>query len=186
MYRARVMGRFLGAAAIGLMIGMWVVTSAAEEIATREITGEQIKAIDRQVQDIKNDVLGISTGITLLEEKLIYPANTRISIFLTVAQVDKFRLDAVKIKMDGGAAADHNYTSHELEALQHGGVQRIYIGNIRTGGHELEVALTGKSTSNNDYQQKASYKFTKDAGAKLIEISVAGPGSGNEAIVFRD
>src|SRR4030067_2006392 len=148
MYRVRVMGRFLGTTAIGLVIGMWMAASAAEEITAKEITREQISAIDRQVQDIKNDVLGISTGITRLEEKLIYPANTKISMFLTAVQVDKFRLDAVKIKMDGKAAANHIYTSHELEALQHGGVQRIYIGNIRTGEHKLEVALTGKSASN--------------------------------------
>lgn len=180
------MGRFLRATAAGLVIGMWMAASAAEEITAKEITGEQIRAIDQQVQEIKNDVLAISTGITRLEEKLIYPANTQLSIFLAVDQNEKFRLDAVNIRMDGKAATSHIYTSHELEALQHGGVQRIYIGNIRTGEHELEVALTGKSTSNDDYRQKADYKFTKDAGAKLIKISLAGPGSGNQAIVFRD
>lgn len=185
------MGRFLKSTAIVLLIGMWVAMSAAEEITAKEIakeqiTKEQIKGLDEQVQDIKKDVLGISTELTRLEEKLIYPANTQISIFLAVAQGDKFRLDAVKIKLDGKAAAYHIYSSKELEALQHGGVQRIFSGNIRTGEHALEVALIGKSTSNNDYQQNANYKFTKDAGTKLIEITLAGPGTIDQGIVFRD
>jgi predicted aspartyl protease len=185
------MGRFLKSAAIGLLIGMWVIISAAEEIAAKEITpkeisGEQIKEIDEQVQDIKKDVLDISTGFIQLEEKLIYPPNTRLSIFLAVAQGDKFRLDAVEIKIDGKEAAHHIYSSQELEALQHGGVQRIYTGNIRTGEHALEVALIGKSTSQNDYQQNAVYKFIKDAGTKLIEITLGGPGIISHGIVFRD
>src|SRR3989304_679768 len=116
---------FLKSIAIGLLIGMWMVTSAAEEISAKEIsreqiTKEQIKAIDQQVQDIKKDVLDISTELSRLEEKLIYPANTQISIFLAVAQGDKFRLDAVKIKMDGKATAHHLYSSKEMDALQHG------------------------------------------------------------------
>jgi hypothetical protein len=180
------MGRFLKSALIGLLIGMWVAVSAAEEITAKEITKEQIKAIDEQVQDIKKDVLDISTGLIQLEEKLIYPPNTQISISLAVAQGDKFRLDAVKIKIDGKEAAHHIYSSKELEALQHGGVQRIYTGNIRAGEHALEVALIGKSTSNNDYQQNAGYKFIKDVGTKLIEITLAGPGINNQGIVFRD
>ena len=185
------MGRFLKCTSIGLLIGMWVAMSAAEEIAVKEITPKeittkQIKGLDQQVQDIKKDVLEISTELIRLEEKLIYPSNTQISIFLAVAQWDKSRLDAVKIKIDGKVTAHHIYTFKELEALQHGGVQRIYTGNIRNGEHALEVALIGKSTNNNYYQQNANYKFTKDMGTKLIEITVAGPGSGNQAIVFRD
>lgn len=190
------MGRFFKSTAIGLLIGMWVVMSAAEEITTKEIapkemsegqiTEEQIKAIDGQVQDIKADVLDISTRLIQLEEKLIYPPNTRMSIFLAVAQGDKFRLDAVNIKIDGKDAAHHIYTVKELEALQRGGVQRIYTGNIRTGEHALEVALIGKSTGNNDYQQHADYKFTKDAGTKLIEVTLAGPGFISQGISFKD
>lgn len=185
------MGRFLKSAAMGLLIGMWVTLSAAEEITAKEINKEQIareqiKALDEQVQDIKKDVLDISSSLVQLEEKLIYPTNTQIAIFLAVAEGDQFRMDTVKISIDGKEEASHFYTSKEVDALQHGGVQRIYTGNIRNGDHALEVALTGKSTSNKDYQQRADYKFYKNAGTKLIEITLAGSGSGNQDIGFRD
>jgi hypothetical protein len=175
------MGSFLKSAAVGLMIGMWVVVSAAEEV-----TKEQIKGLDEQVQDIKKDVLGISTELSRLEEKLTYPPNTQISIFLAMAQADKIRPDAVKIRIDGKDAANYIYSVKELEALQHGGVQRIYAGNIRTGKHVLEVSSFGKTTSNTDYQQNAEFKFTKDVGAKLIAITIAGPSLSNQGVSFKD
>lgn len=180
------MRRILRITAIISLIGLWPAPSAAVEIDAKETTQEQIKGLDQQVQDIKKEVLDISTGLVQLEEKLTYPANSRLSIFLAVDQEDKFRLDAVNIKIDGSVAARHVYTPMELDALQHGGVQHLYIGNIRTGEHALEVALTGKSTSDHDYQQDANFRFTKDVGTKLIAITIAGSGSGNQAIFFRD
>jgi hypothetical protein len=159
---------------------------SANEISAKDISREQIKGLDEQVQNIKSDVLGISTEIAGFEEKFIYPSNTRISIFLSVAPKEKFRLDAVKLKLDGKETAGHNYTPKEVETLQQGGVQRIYTGNIQDGEHTLEVAVTGISASNKDYQQNAAYKFSKDADSKLVEITLSGPGSGNQGISFRN
>ena len=175
------MDRLLRNTAIGLLIGMWMTISLAAEVPKT-----QSKPLGVQIQDIKKDVLEISTEINQLEEKLLYPANTQISIFLAIAQADKFRLDSVKIMLDGKLATHYLYTGKELEGLQNGGVQRVYSGNLRSGEHALEVALTGKSTSNAVYQHHASYKFTKDAGTKLIEITLAGPDSGKQGITFRD
>lgn len=151
-----------------------------------EISREQIKGLDEQVQDIKKDVLGISAELTQLEEKLIYPSNTQVSVFVTLVKGDKFRLDAIKLKIDGKDVTHHIYTFKELEALQSGGVQRLYTGNIRSGDHMLDVSLIGKGSGNSDYKQNASYKFTKSVEPKLIEITLAGPASGSQSIGFKD
>lgn len=180
------MGSFLKVAAICLLAGMWVTMGMAAEIVDKVVTKEQIRALDDQVQDFKKDVLDISTRMIKLEEKLINPPNTQISVFLSVAEGDKFRLDAVNIKIDGTATSHHIYSSKELEALRHGGVQRIYTGNIRTGEHVLNVELIGKSPGDKDYQERSDHKFTKDVGAKLIEITLAGTGSSKQGINFRD
>lgn len=167
-------------ASLGLLL-LSVVGSAWAE----EVSREQIKGLDEQVQEIKKDVLGISSELTQLEEKLIYPSNTQVSLFVAVAQGDKFRLDAVDIKIDGKEVVHHVYTFKELEALQQGGVQRIFTGNVRSGEHSLDVALIGKSTGNSDYRQSASYKFTKEVGPRLVEITLAGPSASNH-IEFKD
>lgn len=151
-----------------------------------EVSKEQIKGLDEQVQDIKKDVLGISTDLNLLEEKLIYPSNTQVSLFVSLAAGDDFRLDSVEIELDGKAVAHHIYSFKELEALQAGGMQRIYTGNIRSGAHQLKVGFAGKTSSGSEYRDTESYSFNKDVAPGLVEISLAGPGFRSDSIEFKD
>lgn len=162
------MQNFVRIAFFGLALSVASGACVAEEVSR-----EQIKGLDEQVQDIKKDVLGISTDLVQLEEKLLYPSNTQVSLFVSLAQGEKFRLDAMDIKIDGNDATHHLYTFKELEALQKGGVQRIYTGNIRTGEHTLDVTLIGKTAGNSDFRHSASYKFTKEVGPRLVEIKLA-------------
>ncbi|HEY9149022.1 MAG TPA: hypothetical protein VIQ22_08410 [Gammaproteobacteria bacterium] len=154
--------------------------------SAQEITREQIKGLDEQVQDIKKDVLAISTELNLLEEKLLYPSNTQVSLFISLKGDEDFRLDSVEIEMDGKAVAHHIYSFKELEALHAGGMQRIYTGNIRSGTHEIKVGYAGKTSTGNDYSKVESYQFDKGVGPGLVEISLAGPGSGSKSIEFKD
>lgn len=172
--------RFLKTILIGALVWAWMSGCVAEEVSK-----EQIKGLDEQVQDIKKDVLGISTELTQLEEKLLYPSNTQVSVFVSMAKGEKFRLDAMHIKIDGKDATHHIYSFKELEALQSGGVQRLYTGNVKAGEHVLDVSLIGKSGSS-DYLQSGSLKFTKSVEPKLIEITLGGPSSGSQAIGFKD
>ena len=95
-----------------------------------EISREQIKGLDEQVQEIKSDVLGIAAELNQLEEKLLYPSNTQVAVFVSLASGETFRLDSVEIQLDGKPVAYHLYTFKELEALKRGGVQRIYTGIV--------------------------------------------------------
>lgn len=154
--------------------------------AAQEISREQIKGLDEQIQEVKADVLGIATELSRLEEKLLYPSDTQVSLFVSLAQAAKFRLDALEIQIDGKPVAHHLYSHKELEALRHGGVQRIYTGNIKKGEHELQVSVLGKSESGSEYRQTGSFKLNKDVGPKLVGITVAGPGGGDKAITLKD
>lgn len=152
----------------------------------QEVPKEQSKGLDEQVQEIKTDVLAISTELNRLEEKLLYPSDTQIAIFVSVAKGEKFRLDAVDIELDGKTAAHHLYTFKELEALQKGGVQRIYVGNVRTGEHGLHVTVIGKSEGGSDFHREESFKITKDIGPKLVGVVLAGTGIGTKTITLKD
>lgn len=162
------------------MLGI-VVPAMAEEVSK-----EQIKGLDEQVQDIKKDVLGISTDLNLLEEKLLYPSNTEVSLFVSVAAGDDFRLDSVEIELDGKTVAHHIYSFKELDALHAGGMQRIFTGNIRTGAHQIKVGYTGKTAQGSDYNKVDSYSFNKDVAPGLVEINLAGPGFRSNSIEFKD
>jgi hypothetical protein len=126
--------------ALVLALGWCAFAAQAEEVSR-----EQVKGLDEQVQEIKQDVLGISADLNRLEEKLLYPSNTEASVFLGMTRGDKFQLDAVEIQIDGKTVANHIYSFKELQALQEGGVQRIYTGNITKGEHDLRVNFVGRS-----------------------------------------
>ena len=88
------------------------------------------------------------------------------------------RLDAVQIQLDGKLVAHYIYSFKELEALQKGGVQRIYTGNIPTGSHQLEVSVLGKLAGGKDYAQSEKFTIDKGIEPKLVGITLAGPDSG--------
>jgi hypothetical protein len=147
----------------------------------QENSREQIKGLDEQVQEIKTDVLSIAEQLNQLEEKLLYPSNTQVAVFIALDNNETFRLDAVEIELDGKPVAHHIYTFKELEALQKGGVQRIYTGNILAGAHDLQVLVLGKSGGGTDFQKTERFTVNKDVGPKMVEISLAA-----QSITFKD
>jgi hypothetical protein len=147
----------------------------------QENSREQIKGLDEQVQEIKTDVLSIAEQLNQLEEKLLYPSNTQVAVFIALDNNETFRLDAVEIELDGKPVAHHIYTFKELEALQKGGVQRIYTGNILAGAHDLQVSVLGKSGGGTDFQKTERFTVNKDVGPKMVEISLA-----TQSITFKD
>jgi hypothetical protein len=147
---------------------------------------QQIKGLDEEVQQIKSDVLGIAAELNQLEEKLLYPSGTQVAIFIALARGDAMRLDAVRLQIDGQIVAHYIYSFKELEALRKGGVQRIYVGNLATGDHKLEVLVDGKLEGGADFSRTERFTFQKEVKPKLVGLTLAGPGSGNTPITLGD
>ena len=147
---------------------------------------QQMKGLDEQVQEVKSDVLSIAAELNQLQERLLYPSDTHLAVFVTLAKGDTLRLDAVQIRIDGQPAANYIYSFKELEALQKGGVQRIYTGNIATGEHAIDISLSGKLANGKDYNYSQQFAFTKAVKPKLMGVTLAGPDSGQPAINIGD
>ena len=145
---------------------------------------QQMRGLDEQVQEIKSDVLSIAQELSRLEEKLLYPSGTQVAIFIALAKGDQMRLDAVRLQIDGKLIAHHIYSFKELEALRKGGVQRIYVGNVATGDHQLEVLVDGKLEGGADFSPTERFTFRKEVKPKLVELTLAGPRSGNTPIAL--
>ena len=158
----------------------------AGSVLAQPVSKEQLKGLDEQVQDIKKDALAISSELAQLEEKLLYPSNTQLALFVSLAGEGKLRLDSMQIKINGKDAARHVYTFKELEALQGGGVQRIHTGNVRTGVHSLEVSVIGKSANGGEFRQVAAYEFKKSVEPKLLEIVVDRAEPAGKSIQFKE
>jgi hypothetical protein len=156
-----------------LVILVLMVNSVAY---AQEVSREQIKGLDEQVQEIKSDVLAIAAELSQLEEKLLYPSNTQVAVFVSLRGGETFRLDSVEIRLGGKPVAHHLYSFKELEALQKGGVQRIYTGNVLSGEHDLQVSVVGKTGGGADVQKTERFTVNKDVGPKIVEISLAAQG----------
>jgi hypothetical protein len=150
--------------------------------AAEEISKEQMRSLDEQVQEIKSDVLRIAAQLNHLEERLLYASNTQVAVFVSLAEGEIFRLDSVQIQIDGEPVAHHIYSFKELEALQKGGVQRIYTGNVSTGEHRLDVSIAGKLPGGKDFSGTKSFSFNKDVEPALVGITLAGRDSSDASI----
>jgi hypothetical protein len=145
---------------------------------------QQMRGLDEQVQEVKSDVLSIAAELNQLEEKLLYPSGTQVAVFVALAKGDQMRLDAVRLEIDGQLVAHYIYSAKELEALRKGGVQRIYVGNVATGEHQLNVLVDGKLKAGADFSRTEHFTFHKEVKPKLVELTVAGPDSGKTAITL--
>jgi hypothetical protein len=156
----------------------WIATVAALSVfagaaAVAEASyREQMKGLDEQVQEVKSDVLSIAAELARLEERLLYPSNTHLAVFIALAERDSLRLDAVQIQIDGQPVAHSIYSFKELEALQKGGVQRIYTGNVATGEHQIEVTIVGKLDTGKDYNRTERFAFSKGVEPKLLGVTL--------------
>lgn len=130
------------------------------------------KALDEEVQLLKKDALDLNRELFMLEEELLFPANTQVAVFLSMDVGEFFALDSVQLKIDGREVGNYLYTQREADALLKGGVHRVYLGNLRVGEHELVAIFTGKGPNEREYRRGASLRFSKAVGAKYLELKI--------------
>lgn len=131
------------------------------------------RTLDEEVQSIKKSVVDLNRDLFVLEEELLFPANTQVAVFLSMDVGEFFALDTVEVRLNDKQVAKHLYTPREAEALLKGGVQRLYLGNLRVGNHELVALFTGKGPQGQDYSRGAQLKFEKSVGAKYLELRIS-------------
>jgi len=141
-------------------------------ISTTTVAAEKSPALAKQVQDLKKEVLDLNKELFILEEDLLFPANTQFSIFLSMDIGQLFDLDSVQINIDGKNISNHLYTLREINALKRGGVQRIYLGNIASGKHELVAFFTGKGPSKRDFKRGTTIEIEKTSSPLFVELKI--------------
>ena len=128
--------------------------------------------LDARIQDAKGDVIRLNRDLLVLEEELLFPANTQVAVFLSMDVGKLFELGSVQVKLDDKVVANYLYTPLEVKALHRGGVQRMYLGNLKAGTHELVALFTGGGPHFRDYKRGANIKFDKGTEPKYIELQI--------------
>jgi hypothetical protein len=130
------------------------------------------KTLDQEVQGMKKDVIELNKDLFVLQEELLFPANTQVAVYVSMDVGTFFALDSVTLKIDNKEVKNYLYTAREAEALLKGGVQEIYLGNLKVGKHELVAFFTGKGPMERDYKRGATLVFAKSVGAKYLELQI--------------
>jgi hypothetical protein len=143
-------------------------------VASAHATGTQpeAKTVDQDVQALKKELVDLNRDLFRLEEELLYPASTQVAVFLSVNLGTFFALDSVQLELDGKEVANYLYTEREVEALHRGGVQKLFLGNLKAGEHELVAVFTGKGPHDRDYRRGTTVKLEKAVGAKYVELRI--------------
>jgi hypothetical protein len=147
--------------------------AAAQPAAQAPAGVPDTRGLDQEIQDLKKDVVDLNRDLFVLEEELLFPANTQVAIFVSMDIGEFFALDSVTLKIDQKDVANYLYTPREAEALLKGGVHRLYLGNLKVGEHELVALFSGKGPNERDYQRGATLKFEKGIGAKYLELKIS-------------
>jgi hypothetical protein len=134
--------------------------------------GGEFGSLDGRIQDVKSEVMQLNRDLMVLEEELLFPANTQVAVFVSMDVGKLFTLESVQLKLDDKAVANYLYTPAEVEALHRGGVQRVYMGNLRAGEHELVAVFTGKGPHERDYRRGATVKFEKGTDPRYVELQI--------------
>jgi hypothetical protein len=145
---------------------------AAPEAPAPAEGGGDTRGLDQDIQGLKKDVVDLNKDLFILEEELLFPANTQVAVFLSVDVGDFFALDSVQLKLDQKEVLNYLYTPRERDALLKGGVQRLYLGNLKVGPHELVAFFSGSGPNARAYKRGASLRFEKGVGAKYLELKI--------------
>jgi hypothetical protein len=156
----------------GILILCALLFVSFNALAADSGSSKRARTLDTKVQDLKREVKSLNRDLFILEEELLFPSSTQLAVFVSLDVGNFFRLDSIQLKIDNKIVSNHLYTKRELEALSRGGVQRLYLGNVKSGEHELIAIFSGPGPNNREYRRGTTLKFNKTSSAKYMELKI--------------
>ena len=138
----------------------------------RVMAQESVNALSGEIQELKQSVIALNKNLRVLEEDLLFPANTQVNVFLSLDVGKFFTLESVKLKLDGKVVASHIYTDKELQALAKSGIHKLHMANLSIGEHNLSAFFTGNGPNGRDYKRGTTLVINKENGPKYVELKI--------------
>ncbi|MET1253647.1 AraC family transcriptional regulator [Aliikangiella maris] len=148
-----------------MLLSQGKLMAYAESEQTEQTTADKLEAL-------KKEVLNVNRDLFILEEDLLFPASTQLAVYLSIDVGQFFQLDHVKIKIDDKDVTHYLYTENDVDALHRGAIQKLYLGNLSTGKHQIVAILIGIGPHNREYRNAVAFDFEKGSDAKSLEIQI--------------
>ena len=128
---------------------------------------------DQEMEDVKKALIKLKRDLVILEEDLLFPASSQVSVFLSMDVGEFFTLDAVTLKVNGKEVTHHLYTQKQVDALTRGGVQKLFVGNVKQGQNRVTAFFTGRGPNGRDYRRATTVDFEKGFEPTFIELAIS-------------
>jgi len=146
--------------------------SQASEQKHVQVPAQSNASLAEELAQLTSQVLTLNRELFILEEDLLFPASTQISVFVSVDIGKFFTLDSVELKINSKNVAGFLYTERQRIALEQGGIQKLYLGNLTAGQHQLTAIFIGKDNNGRMAKKAQRYQFDKDDEAIMIEVKL--------------
>lgn len=148
------------------------VETSAEPTQQAAAQPAQPRALDNEMEDVKKALTRLKRDLVILEEDLLFPASSQVSVFLSMDVGEFFALDSVSLKLNGKEVTHHLYTEKQVDALTRGGVQKLFVGNVKQGGNRVTAFFTGRGPEGRDYRRATTVEFEKGFEPTFIELAI--------------
>ena len=165
-------GCWLVLLAIGSVASAEPVAPVAAQSAHAPLVADPRPGLDSALQGLKKDALDLKVELFSLREDLLYPSSNQLAVFVSMDVGEFLSLDSVQLRVDEVEVANYLYNAREAGALLKGGVQRLYVGNLKTGEHELVAVFKGTGPHHREYRRAASVRITKALTPKYVELKI--------------
>ena len=138
----------------------------------QDASNDDGESIAKQLQKLKREVIALNRDLFVLEEDLLFPSSTQVAVYLSMDVGTYFKLDSVELKIDDEVVTSYLYTDRQIDALYRGGVQRLHIGNLSQGEHQISAFFVGLGPESREYKRATSFTFNKAADSKALELTI--------------
>jgi hypothetical protein len=142
--------------------------------------------LDKTIQDLKNEALQFNREATTLERDTLYPAHSRVSLYLGV-RINNFLIKEVNVSFDNGPVKKISYDDKMSRALFQGSnIDRLLYANISPGSHRVHLDYIARYDGKDDAPPiTGSYDafFDKNYNESELEIVIAKGRSSNKPAV---
>lgn len=165
------MMRLLAYAGLGWCT-LFALSAQANDASSDASTAAPV-AVNADLEDLKKSLLKLKRDLVILEEDLLFPASSQVAVYLSMDVGDLFALDAVTLKLNGKEVHHHLYTEKQVDALYRGGVQKLFVGNVKQGKNRVTAFFTGRGPNGRDYRRAATIDFEKSFEPTFVELAIA-------------
>ena len=148
----------------------------ANENTKNSATLKSVSTVDNSIandiEQLKKEVMTLNRELFILEEDLLFPASTQVSVFVSVDIGQFFTLDSVELKLNNEDVAGFLYTKRQRESLEQGGIQRLFKGNLKMGQHQITAIFIGLDQEQRTVKRAVTHLFEKENDAVMIELKV--------------